>query len=400
SPFSSLAYRDYRYLWVGILSTSAGQWIEQVTLSWLVYDLTGSALLVGLLNGLRAIPFLVFGPFGGVAADRFNTKKLLIGCQALLMGLSAVLGFLIVSDLVQIWHLFAFTFFAGTAWSFSQPVRQAIVPSLVPGKALTNALALSSTAFNISRIIGPTIGGVLIVFIGAGGNFFVEALAYLFVIYTTSRINIPPGPGKSRGTSITSNLVEGLRYVRHHELVLPIMVMALIPQVFAQQYATLLPIFAKDVFAMGPEGFGLLASAPGVGALIGTLALASLGNYRRKGILMLGLGLTLGASFIALGFSNWLPLSLFLLAGLGGSISTYNTTNNTILQMIVPDALRGRVMSIYMLDRGLAPLGSLTAGAIAGFAGAPVASQFLGVCIFLMAFLALIKLPRIRKLEL
>ncbi len=180
--FSSLKYRNYRYLFIGQLFSSSGQWIQQVTLSWLVYDLTGSALLLGAINGFRALPFLITGPLGGVAADRVDRRYLMMSTQFALAVSSLVLGFLVYADLIQVWHLFAFTLFTGVAWSFNQPVRQALVPSLVPKEDLLNAIALNSSAFNITRIIGPAIGGYLIDRVGIAGNFFIQTVAYLGVV--------------------------------------------------------------------------------------------------------------------------------------------------------------------------------------------------------------------------
>ena len=180
--FSSLRHVNFRYLWLGTLCMSGGQWIQQVTLGWVLYDLTGSSVLLGLLNGLRAVPFLVASPIAGVAADRMDRKKLILVTQYALIMTTVAMGLLVASGFLEVWHLFAFTLMTGVIWAFVDPVRQTLVPALVPRQDLMNAVALNSAAFNLTKVIGPSLGGVLIVFSGAAGNFFVQSAAYLGVL--------------------------------------------------------------------------------------------------------------------------------------------------------------------------------------------------------------------------
>ncbi|MBI4497915.1 MAG: MFS transporter [Chloroflexi bacterium] len=398
--FSSLRYRNYRYLFFSQLFSSAGQWIQQVTLSWLVYDLTESALLLGAINGVRAVPFLIAGPLGGVAADRVDRRYLMMSTQVFLAVTALVLGLLVATDRVEVWHLFAFTLCTGIAWSFNQPVRQALVPSLVPKQDLMNAIALNSAAFNITRVIGPTVGGLLIGAFGVAGNFFVQAVAYLGVVAMVFFMELPPrSETQPRRSSVGRDLMAGLRYVREDTLILSIIGLALIPMIFAMPYVTLMPVFAKDVLGLGPGGLGLLISAPGFGALAATLTLASLSGFRRKGILTLTAAACLGGFLILFATSSWLPVSMLVLVGVGACQMAFMATNNTLLQLLVPDEYRGRVMSIYMLDMGLTPLGALFAGALASGMGAPTAVAVMGALVVALALVAMVRLPALRRLE-
>lgn len=399
STFSSLAYRDYRYLWLSMMFSSAGQWIQQVTLGWLVYEMTGSPLMLGLVNGVRAVPFLISGPFAGVAADRMDRKKLMMVTQSCLMATAFGMGLLVYTGLVEVWHVFAFTLLTGIAWSFNQPVRQTLIPNVVPSHALLNAITLNSAGGQAMRILGPSLAGVLIGVTGVGGNFFLQGIAYLGVMVMIYLMKVPPNPGNTKALSIRGSLMEGFRYVKHHDTVFPLMLMALLPQLFYLPYTSLMPIFAKDVLFVGPEGLGLLMAAPAVGAVTASLAVASLGNFRQKGLLLLGAGMCAGFFLVLYGTSSWFPLSLILLVGVGVGGSTFFATSNTLVQEIVPDELRGRVMAIYMLDQGIAPLGSLFAGAMASMAGAPMAQQVMGGLLFSMAFIVLVRTPQIRRLE-
>jgi MFS family permease len=191
--FASLQHRNFRFLWFGILFMSAGAWVQQVTVGWLLYDLTGSAVLLGALNGLRALPYLILGLFVGVVIDRVDRRKLLIFIQPFLIVSTFALGVLIVSGKVKIWHLFVFALISGTAWSFTQPLRQALVPSLVPPKHLTNALSLTAMGHNINKVLGPALGGILIAVVGAGGNFFVQSAAYAGVLFMVFTLQVPKG---------------------------------------------------------------------------------------------------------------------------------------------------------------------------------------------------------------
>ncbi|MEK6601369.1 MAG: MFS transporter [Candidatus Binatota bacterium] len=398
--FSSFRHLDYRYLWTGTMLMSAGQWIQQITLGWLLYDLTGSSVLLGALNGLRALPFLVSSPIAGVAADRMDRRKILINTQFVLLVTALGMGTLVASGLLQVWHLFLFTLITGAAWAFNEPVRQTLVPNLVPKEDLMNAVALHSAGFNLTKVIGPALGGLLIALFGAAGNFFVQGLAYAGVLVTLYVMHVPPTPVQARQSSVVANLKEGFAYVWSTPTVLALMVADLVPRIFAVPYQALMPVFQKDVLGVGPEGLGMLMAAPGVGAVLSTLLLASIAHsFRRKGLLVLGGLISLGVFLILFSRTTSFPLALVILVAVGGCQIMFMATVNAMVQMTVPDALRGRVMSLYMLDRGLMPAGSLMAGVTAHFIGAPATVSLMGLIVIVLAVLVAWRVPLIRRLK-
>jgi MFS family permease len=399
--FSSLRHLNFRYLWFGTLCMSAGQWIQQVTLGWLLYDLTGSSVLLGLLNGLRAIPFLIASPIAGVAADRMDRKKLILVTQYVLIMTTVAMGLLVLSGVLQVWHLFVFTLITGVIWAFVDPVRQTLVPALVPREDLMNAVALNSAAFNLTKVIAPSLGGVLIVVSGAAGNFFVQGVAYLGVLASIYWMSIPPTPTEARQSSAVANLKEGLVYVWSNPSVFALMTTALVPRIFAVPYQTLMPVFQKDVLKVGPEGLGVLLAAPGVGAMLAGLMLATLANrVRRQGVVLLVSLVSLGVALNLFSWTTSFPMAILTLIAVGGCQVFYMATTNTMLQVIVPDHLRGRVMSIYALDRGLMPVGALMAGVSAHVLGAPATVSYMGLVVILLAVLVAWRAPVVRDIGL
>jgi MFS transporter, DHA1 family, staphyloferrin A biosynthesis exporter len=398
--FSSLRHRDYRYLWSGTLMMSAGQWVQQVTLGWLIYDLTGNSMLLGALNGLRAMPFLVTGPMAGVAADRMDRRKLLLRTQWVLVVSAILFGTLVWSQYLHVWHIFLFTLITGVAWTITEPVRMSLIPSVVPKAELANAVALNSGGFNLMKVIGPALGGALIAWFGAAENFFVQAAAYIGVLTMIHAMQIPPQQAEATHHSALSNLKEGFSYVWHTPAVLALMTLAYVPRVFAVPYQTLMPVFQKDVLKIGPDGLGLLMAAPGVGAVIAVLMLASLGNrIKRQGIFLLANIVVLGSFLILFSHITWFPLALVTLVLVGIFQMLFLASTATILQLIVPDRLRGRVLSLYMLDRGFMPLGALFAGTAAHFIGAPLTVGVMGAIVIVLTCLVAWRIPAIRTLE-
>lgn len=397
--FAPLRHLDYRYLWTGTVLMSAGQWIQQVTLGWLLYDMTGSSVLLGALNGVRALPFLVAGPIAGVAADRMDRRQLMLRTQYVLIVTALAMGALVVSGYLQPWHLFVFTLLTGMAWAFNEPVRQSCVPGVVPKNELMSAVALNSMGFNINKVLGPALGGVLIAGFGAGGNFFVQSVAYAGVLYMIYRMHVPPTPDEARHSSALANLKEGLAYVWSNPTIFALMLAAYVPRVFAVPYQTLMPVFQKDVLGVGPEGLGLLLAAPGAGAVLSVLLLSSTTHgIKRKGLLLLWSLVFLGSFLILFSRMKSFPVALLVLVGVGACQIMFMATTNTLLQMLTPDALRGRVMSLYMLDRGLMPAGALMAGVTAHLVGAPDTVAIMGGIVIVLALLVAWLVPRMRQL--
>jgi MFS family permease len=398
--FASLRHTDYRYLWSGTLMMSAGQWVQQVTLGWLLYDLTGNSLLLGALNGLRALPFLITGPMAGVAADRMNRRRLLLNTQWVLIVTALLMGALVASPYLHVWHIFLFTLITGVAWTITEPVRMSMIPSVVPKEDMVNAIALNSGGFNLMKVLGPALGGALIAMFGAAENFFIQALAYVGVLVMIYLMYIPPHRADAKRSSAMANLKEGFSYVWSTPAVLALMALAYVPRIFAVPYQTLMPVFQKDVLQVGPEGLGMLMAAPGLGAVIAVLTMAWLGNrLRRHGILLVVSICALGFFLIVFSQLRSLPLALLVLVIAGMFQMFFLASTATMIQLLVPDELRGRVMSLYMLDRGFMPAGALFAGAAAHFIGAPMAVAMMGAIVIVLTLIVAWRIPAIRTLE-
>jgi MFS family permease len=396
--FSSLRHLNFRYLWTGTVLMSAGQWIQQVTLGWLLYDLTGSSVLLGALNGVRALPFLVAGPIAGVAADRMDRRRLMLNTQYVLIVTALGMGVLVASGYLQPWHLFVFTLMTGIAWAFNEPVRQSLVPAMVPKEELMNAVALNSIGFNLNKVLGPAVGGVLIAAFGASGNFFVQSAAYAGVLVMVYWMRVPQTSEEARKSSALANLKEGFAYVWSNPTIFALMAAAYVPRIFAVPYQALMPVFQKDVLGVGPGGLGLLMAAPGVGAVLSVLTLTSAFDVRRKGLLLLWCLICLGGFLIAFSRITSFPLALVALVGVGACQIMFMATTNTLLQLLVPDALRGRVMSLYMLDRGLMPVGAMMAGVAAHLIGAPATVAIMGGIVIALALVVAWRVPRLRRI--
>jgi MFS family permease len=379
---------------------SAGQWIQQVALGWLVYEITGSSVMLGVLNGLRALPFLVTGPMAGVAADRMDRRQLMLRTQHVLIATAFLMGGLVASGWLQVWHIFMFTLITGVGWSFSEPVRQSLIPTVVPKAELVNAIALNSAGFNLMKVVGPALGGVMIALFGAAGNFLVQGAAYVVVLLMIQSMSVAPTPAQARRSSALASLKEGFAYVRSTPTVLALMILAYVPRVFAVPYQTLMPVFQKDVLHVGPEGLGMLMAAPGLGAVLAVLTLASISNrMKRQGLMLVGSTIMLGLSLILFSQTTSFVFALLVLVIAGAFQMVFLASTSTMLQLIVPDELRGRVMSLYMLDRGLMPAGALFAGVVAHLVGAPLAVTSMGVIVVLLTLIVAWRVPQIRTLE-
>lgn len=397
--FSSLRSRSFRWYWLGMMGFFAAMQMQMLAQGWLVYDMTGSAMALGLVTAGWGLPVLVFSLLGGAVADRMDKRRLLMMAQSGIGAITLVVALLVVSGNIQLWHLMASALASGVVFAFNMPARQAIITELVEDELLMNAIALNSAAMNVMRIGAPALGGVLIGLMGVASVYFLTVVCYLFVLVTlfmvrTSSVNVVRKTG-----SLGRSMLEGLSYTRRNHVLGVLLAMALVPIVFAMPYQMLMPAFAVDVLHEEAFGLGLLMATTGAGALLGSLLMASLGNYRRKGMLLVAAALLFGVALIGLSFaqSMWLALPILLVTGAGGT--SYMALNNTLLQTNAAHEVRGRVMSIFMMSWGLTPLGVLPAGAIAQSLGVSVALAIGGVTMaFLTAAFAL-GFPALRRLE-
>ena len=395
TTFSSLQYRDFRFLWGSTFFTAAGNWIQQITIGWLIYDMTGSAFLTGIVSGLRALPFLFMGPIAGVLSDRVDRKKLLIATEIFLSVLGLGFAILLTTDSFKVWHILAFSILSGFGWAITNPLRNVMVPGVVPRQALMNAVALNAAAFNLTRIAGPAIGGILIAAFGPASNFFIQAIAYFGVSACIWFIKSPmkaqayaPAGHNGHSKSMMKDLSDGLKYVAREPTTLALVLVGLIPSIFMMPFTqSLQPVFAKDVLGADERGLGIIMAAAGAGAFIGTIAIASLSHIKYKGALLIACASIAAVSLIVYSQVSWMLIAIPLIAIQGGFQMVYNSTNNTILQLITPDEYRGRVMSIYMLDHGFTPAGAFMAGALAEAFGAPTAFMMGGVVTLVLVLL-------------
>ncbi|MSQ14477.1 MAG: MFS transporter [Dehalococcoidia bacterium] len=378
TTFSSLRYRDFTILWLTMFGTSAGLWMEMVARSWLVYEMTGSGLLLGTVNVMRALPQLFFGLLAGVIADRWDMKKLLIVSMTANAILTMAIPVLIWTGVIEVWHIMVTAFLSGIVMAFQQPTRQAMIPALVPRSELMNAIALTNAAGNITRIGGPALAGFLIAWIDIPGAYVAKVVVFVISIALTIPLRLPAVPMKSNQGGVWDNFAEGFRFLAHHGALRTIMIMTLIPMLFGMPYMTIMPIFASRVLGLGPEGFGVLQSAPGLGAFVASIVLASMGNIPNKGWVMVGGAATFGGTLVLLGLSTWMPIALLVLVGIGISQTIYNTAANTLIMTITPEEYRGRMVSFYMLDMALNSFGAMLVGTVSDFIGVGTALAVMG----------------------
>lgn len=397
--FSSLRNRDYRFLWVGNTFNNGANWLQQLTVGWLVWDLSHSPFLVGTVGGLRALPFLIVGPFAGVMADRLDRRMLVIVSQTGLATSAFLFALLVSSGNVQVWHAFVYILVSGCAHSILQPTRSALVANTVPREDLANAFALQAMSVTSSRFVWPAIGGILVGAFGFKFNFFVESALYIALALLIIPVRTPYRD-QSRGhhASGLADMKEGIAYVWKDRLMLQLILLSFIPNLFVQPCIHLLPVFAGQVLNRGPEIFGTLLSANGVAGFTATVVIASVGFILGKGQASLWTLVLSSVGVILLGLSHWLFLSVIAVVIIGFAGSTFRTSNNTLVQTLVPDNLRGRVQSIYHLDHGLTPLASFFIGLFAQFFTPTRAVTAVGLASLALSIYFLLAFHRVRRL--
>ncbi len=379
----ALFYRNYRLFMVGQTLSLVGTWIQRMAMMWLVYKLTNSAFLLGVVGFCEQVPIFLIAPFAGVYADRWDKHKALCRIEAFAMGQALLLGILTLLGIVQIWHIIALSLCLGIINAFEVPMRQSFVVEMVEGDkvALPNAIALNSTVFNLSRLIGPAVAGILIGAVGEGWCFMANALSYAIVLGSLLMMRIPKSVlERSKEVDIVNKLKEGIQYVRKNAMMRSLLLLLAIVSFSNASLRTLAPIFAKDILKGDAHTLGFLMSAAGVGAICGALFLTkrkSIGLLKR---IVSFTGILLGTGMICFAISRSLPLSLLFIAIAGLSQMMHTACTNTLLQLHVDDDKRGRVMSFYTVClQGTMPFGSLLAGAIAGIIGGQWAVACMGV---------------------
>ncbi len=397
--FRALRYRNYRLYFGGQSISLIGTWMAKTAMSWLVYRLTNSAFLLGIVGFTSHIPTFILGAFSGVFVDRFSRLRILIATQSLYAIQTFILAFLVLSGYIQVWHIIALSIFGGIVDAFDVPARQSFVIEMVEKKEdLGNAIALNSMMFNSARLIGPSIAGIMIAIVGEGTCFLINGISFLTVIIALFSMRISPRKSEPQTTHIFQELRDGFNYAFHFVPIRTILLFLCLISLMGLPYIILMPVFARDILQGGPHTLGFLMGATGIGALIGALFLAS-----RKRVLGLEKVIPFAGSIFSIGIiafslSRILLLSLILMVAVGFGMMVQVASSNTVLQTVVDDDKRGRIMSFYAMSvLGIIPIGSLISGFVASKIGAGNTLTIGGIFCMFGVVMFYNKLPILRK---
>jgi MFS family permease len=398
NPFRTLqVHRNFRLFWTGQTVSLIGTWMQQVGQGWLALELTNSAVMVGLVSAAGSFPVLLLSLYGGVVADRRSKLRIVIICQALLLFEAAALWWFAWTARINIGWLLALTTIGGVISAFESPARQAMVVELVSREDLVDAIALNSGGFNLARIVGPSIAAVVLAKAGVAWCFGINALSYSAVLSSLARIKLPPWTPVQYLVSPAEQLKQGLRYIRSSRAVSGLMGVIAVYSIFGFQYLTMMPVVARDVLHTGASGYGFLLTFVGIGALTGALSLAGLGARIRRGRLFNATAYAFAGLTILFSLMRTVHLAALVLLFLGLTMLINGALANGILQSVVPDELRGRVMATYVFVYvGFTPIGSFIAGAMARFVGVQWAIFAGGLVMLAYSLWAFWRYPEIR----
>jgi MFS family permease len=395
---SALRHRPYRLFWTGNFLSNIGNWMQTLAVGWLVLQLTNSVFLLGLVGFSSSLPSLFFSLVGGVMADRSDRKRMMMITQSAMMALAFLLSLLSYLQIITVWEILLISFLAGVDNAMNAPAYQAIVPELVPPSDLTNAIAMNSTQFNLSRIVGPMIAGFTLKYTGSAGCFFLNALSFLALLFALTRLDlVPPAAHATRG--IWRPMRDGFRYIATRPDLAMLLGLVSIVSLCAIPYLSLAPYFARDILHMGPDGLGYLMSAAGLGAITGAFLLARFGDAPRKGMRLLRGVWIIFASLIVFAFARSIFLSMTAVFFCGVAMVTAVSACNNLLQKHVQPEMRGRVMSMHATAfLGFAPIGSLIAGALGDVFGAPAAIATLCIAALVATLTVPLWMPEVLEL--
>ena len=399
--FASLRFPNFRLWFFGQTLSLMGTWMQSVAQGWLVYQLSGSALALGAVSFIGTVPTLFLMLPGGAIVDRVPRRRLLLATQSVMMLLAFIMAALAATGKLQIWHIAVLAAILGIAQSFDAPARQALAVEMVEDRRyLSNAIALNSTIFNLARIVGPAIGGAVLAAVGAAWCFGLNGLSFVAVLIALLLMRLPATGTAVRTAPLLEQTMIGLRYVWENIPIRTMMLLVAVASLFGSSYAVLLPAFAANVLKVGEFGLGALNVAVGAGALVGSLIVASLGQSQRKPLLLTVGSLLFPFALLGMAASRSFPLSLVCLALIGVAVVMQNATINTLIQQMVPDELRGRVMAVYSLTFfGTAPFAALQAGGMAQAFGPQIGVAVGAVVTLLFALGVLIFVPSVRRLK-
>jgi len=393
----ALRHRNFRLFFVGQIISLVGTWMQSIAESWLVYRLTGSAAKLGMVGFCAQIPVFLIAPLGGIAADQTNRRRTLVATQSASMVLALLYAALTLSHRIQVWEIFVLAAALGVVNGFDIPTRQAFVVDMVGKEDLMNAIALNSSMFNGARILGPAIAGILVASIGEGWCFFANGVSYVAVIASLLMMAVPYRRVETPSASPFRRIAEGFRFTATTGPIAGLLLLLGVVSLAGMPYAVLMPIFADRVLHGGARALGILMSASGVGALLGAFSLALRRDIRGLGRWVATAAGAFGAALIAFSFSHTIWVSAALLIPVGYSLMVEMASSNTLIQAMVPDRLRGRVMAVYsMMFMGMAPIGALLAGLAAHGFGAAETVAAGGVLCIVGALVFAWKLPSLR----
>jgi MFS family permease len=398
STFRALRHRNFRLWFFGQLTSLVGTWMQTIAQNWLVYQLTGSARDLGLVNFVGAIPLVPLTLYAGAIADRFEKRRVIFWCQAAMMVLAFLLAFLCWTGAVRLWHVLGLAFLLGAAQALDTPARQAFVVELVGKEDLSNAIALNSGIFHGARVLGPAAAGILVATSGAAGAFFVNGLSFFAVLLGLFLMDVTLIRATGGGRESAKDLLGGVRYLREHRVPKAIVILISLSALFAMPYHVLIPIFAKEILGRGAGGYGVLMSAAGVGAVLGSLFSASHYVGERKGAAVTAGSLVFPFLLLAFAYCASYPVATLLLVAIGFAFVIQNAPANSLLQQLVPDPLRGRVMALYVsLFLGLMRVGSLLLGGLAAMTSAPFALAVLSATGLLVGLWVRFRYPELHR---
>jgi MFS family permease len=403
--FEALRHREYRLLWYGQIFSSMGTWMDQVTRGWLIYELTDSALQLGLVRGIQAIPFLLLSPIAGSTADRYSRKFQVVAAQFANGFLYAVTALLIFAGLIRAWHVYVTAFLMACVQVFLQPSRAAMVSDTVPLKNLTNAIGLNAVVFNMARSTGPALAGLMISLFGTGVSYAIQAVFFLLATVWTMQMRSGRHPSaEDRGPgahqeSFGQSIIEGWKFSWRNEAVRTGILVVIVASLFMIPFSTLLPVFARDLLQVGAKGQGLLLTSMGIGALCSSFLIASIGDRMPRGMLMLA-GVTLYGVFVVIfSASPWFPLSMVLMAVIGLCHVSSHALVQTIIQTYSPREFRGRTMAIFHMTHVVLLLGGMLVGALSALFGAPWAAASMSIVGTLCMLGLCVAAPRAREIR-
>jgi MFS family permease len=384
-PFAALKHRNFRLFWIGQIISLTGMWMHQAAQGWLVYTLTDSPFFLGLSGTAASAPILLFTLAGGVLVDRYSKRNIMLLSHAVLMFLAFTLAVLVVTGMVAVWHVLLIAFLIGTVHAIEIPTRQAFLIELVGREDLLNAIALNSSAFHAARMVGPAIAGFIMGPLGLSSCFFINSLSFFSIIVALLKMRFAPGDIKATQKSgVIKEFKEGITYMLHHSTICVLLISVGIISFFGFPYISFIPVYARDILHTGQKGLGMLMGCAGAGAFSGAVILAIKGNTTRKGVLMALAGITFSTALLIFSLSTtaWLSYAMLFFVGLGAINQI--ATANSILQLMVPDELRGRVMSAFTtMFLGMAPLGNFSVGSLAHFIGTQKALSIAAGCCLL-----------------